>query len=63
MWTLQSGNLKIADFGLCSVYKYKGKQRELNGACGSLPYIAPEVSAAVSWPWLLTFVDSTFARF
>lgn len=38
------GNLKIADFGLCSVYKYKGKERELTGACGSLPYIAPEMN-------------------
>ncbi|KAN0060742.1 Chk1 protein kinase [Thecaphora frezii] len=38
------GNLKIADFGLCSVYKYKGKEREMHGACGSLPYIAPEMN-------------------
>lgn len=38
------GNLKIADFGLCSVYKFKGKERELTGACGSLPYIAPEMN-------------------
>lgn len=37
------GNLKIADFGLCSVYKYKGKERTLHGMCGSLPYIAPEM--------------------
>jgi serine/threonine-protein kinase Chk1 len=37
------GALKLADFGLCSVYRYKGKERELKGACGSLPYIAPEV--------------------
>ncbi|KDN50390.1 Pkinase-domain-containing protein [Tilletiaria anomala UBC 951] len=38
------GDLKIADFGLCSVYKYKGKERSLKGACGSLPYIAPEMN-------------------
>ncbi|KAI3624294.1 chk1 [Malassezia furfur] len=38
------GNLKIADFGLCSVYKYKGKERTLHGTCGSLPYIAPEMN-------------------
>ncbi|WFD44388.1 non-specific serine/threonine protein kinase [Malassezia psittaci] len=38
------GNLKIADFGLCSVYKYKGKERSLHGTCGSLPYIAPEMN-------------------
>ena len=38
------GDMKIADFGLCSVYKYKGKERSLKGACGSLPYIAPEMN-------------------
>lgn len=38
------GNLKIADFGLCSVYRYKGKERALHGTCGSLPYIAPEMN-------------------
>ncbi|WFD34795.1 non-specific serine/threonine protein kinase [Malassezia cuniculi] len=38
------GNLKIADFGLCSVYKYKGRERTLHGMCGSLPYIAPEMN-------------------
>ena len=38
------GNLKIADFGLCSVYKYKGRERTLHGTCGSLPYIAPEMN-------------------
>lgn len=39
------GDLKIADFGLCSVYRYKGKERVLKGACGSLPYVAPEMNA------------------
>ncbi|KAK0530660.1 Chk1 protein kinase [Tilletia horrida] len=38
------GNIKLADFGLCSVYKYKGKERQMHGACGSLPYIAPEMN-------------------
>ena len=40
------GVLKISDFGLCSVYKLKesGKTRLLSERCGSLPYIAPEVS-------------------
>ena len=37
------GNLKLSDFGLCSVFKYKGKERPLNDACGSPPYAAPEV--------------------
>lgn len=41
-----AGVLKISDFGLCSVYKLKesGKTRLLSERCGSLPYIAPEVS-------------------
>lgn len=43
------GNLKIADFGLCAVYKHKGREREMKGACGSLPYIAPEVSRSAQW--------------
>lgn len=38
-----SGNIKISDFGLCSVFKLNGKERSLSGRCGSLPYIAPEV--------------------
>ena len=45
-----AGVLKISDFGLCSVYKLKesGKTRLLSERCGSLPYIAPEVSASQS---------------
>lgn len=39
-----AGDLKIADFGLCSVYRFKGKERALKGACGSLPYVAPEMN-------------------
>jgi serine/threonine-protein kinase Chk1 len=39
-----NGNLKLSDFGLCAVYKYKGKKRLLSGRCGSMPYVAPEVS-------------------
>ena len=41
-----AGTLKISDFGLCSVYKLKetGKTRKLSERCGSLPYVAPEVS-------------------
>lgn len=38
-----NGNLKISDFGLCAVFKHKGKTRMLSGRCGSLPYVAPEV--------------------
>ncbi|TCD61931.1 Chk1 protein kinase [Steccherinum ochraceum] len=41
-----AGNLKITDFGLCSVYKLKdqNKTRRLAERCGSLPYVAPELS-------------------
>ena len=39
-----NGNLKISDFGLCAVFRHKGKTRLLSGRCGSLPYVAPEVS-------------------
>jgi serine/threonine-protein kinase Chk1 len=40
-----AGNLKISDFGLCSVYKLResGRTRLLTERCGSLPYVAPEV--------------------
>ena len=41
------GNLKISDFGLCSLFRYKGKERQLNDACGSPPYAAPEVSLSI----------------
>lgn len=33
-----SGDLKISDFGLASVFKYKGKSRLLTDRCGSPPY-------------------------
>ena len=39
------GNLKIADFGMATMFEYKG-QRKLSGTmCGSPPYVAPEVLA------------------
>ncbi|WWC73629.1 uncharacterized protein I206_107601 [Kwoniella pini CBS 10737] len=38
-----NGNLKISDFGLCAVFRHKGKTRLLSGRCGSLPYVAPEL--------------------
>ncbi|PSR97727.1 hypothetical protein PHLCEN_2v4269 [Hermanssonia centrifuga] len=42
-----AGVLKISDFGLSSVYKLKqtGKTRLLSERCGSLPYVAPELSS------------------
>lgn len=38
------GNLKISDFGLCSVFRLRDKERKLNDACGSPPYAAPELA-------------------
>ncbi|KAG8712943.1 Chk1 protein kinase [Ceratobasidium sp. 394] len=40
------GRLKISDFGLCSVFKYKDRTRMLSERCGSLPYVAPELSTS-----------------
>ena len=45
---LTPGNLKISDFGLASVFKYKGQSRLLRERCGSPPYAAPEVSLSLS---------------
>lgn len=40
-----SGNLKIADFGLATMFEYKGQKKLSATMCGSPPYIAPEVLA------------------
>lgn len=40
---LYIGNLKITDFGLSTMFKYKGKERKLERCCGTPPYVAPEV--------------------
>ena len=37
------GNLKIADFGLATLFEYNGKTKVSTTLCGSPPYIAPEV--------------------
>lgn len=37
------GNLKIADFGLATLFEYNGKMKVSTTLCGSPPYIAPEV--------------------
>ncbi|KAL8598034.1 hypothetical protein ACOMHN_062632 [Nucella lapillus] len=39
-------NLKIADFGLATVFRHQGKWRYLDRFCGSVPYLAPEVMAS-----------------
>jgi serine/threonine-protein kinase Chk1 len=38
-----SGNLKIADFGLATLFEYQGQTKLSSTMCGSPPYIAPEV--------------------
>lgn len=37
------GNLKIADFGLATLFEYKGEKKFCKTSCGSPPYTAPEV--------------------
>jgi serine/threonine protein kinase len=49
-----TGNIRISDFGLCAVWKHKGKTRLLSGRCGSLPYVAPEVIDVSFLPKLRT---------
>ncbi|KAH6669278.1 kinase-like domain-containing protein [Halenospora varia] len=38
-----TGNLKIADFGLATLFEYNGATKMSTTMCGSPPYIAPEV--------------------
>lgn len=38
-----TGDLKIADFGMATMFEYKGKRKTSATMCGSPPYIAPEV--------------------
>jgi len=35
--------LKISDFGLATVYRHEGRERQLDTCCGTVPYLAPEV--------------------
>ncbi len=37
------GDLKIADFGLATLFEYKGAKKLCTASCGSPPYTAPEV--------------------
>ncbi|KAH6853498.1 kinase-like domain-containing protein [Chaetomium sp. MPI-CAGE-AT-0009] len=39
----ESGNLKLADFGMATMFEYKGARKQSTTMCGSPPYIAPEV--------------------
>ncbi|CAN8100880.1 unnamed protein product [Discula destructiva] len=39
----EAGDLKIADFGMATLFQYKGQTKTSTTMCGSPPYIAPEV--------------------
>ncbi|MCJ1413053.1 Chk1 protein kinase [Ptychographa xylographoides] len=39
----KEGNLKIADFGLATLFSYQGARKNCKTSCGSPPYTAPEV--------------------
>ncbi|KAK7105675.1 hypothetical protein V1264_017024 [Littorina saxatilis] len=39
----ENDDLKIADFGLATIFRYQEKWRYLERLCGSAPYLAPEV--------------------
>lgn len=36
-------NIKISDFGMATLFRMKGRERQLTTKCGTLPYVAPEV--------------------
>ncbi|XP_055004539.1 serine/threonine-protein kinase Chk1 [Boleophthalmus pectinirostris] len=36
-------NLKLTDFGLATLFRFKGRERLLSRICGTLPYVAPEL--------------------
>ncbi|KAJ8937909.1 hypothetical protein NQ318_009861 [Aromia moschata] len=39
----QGDVLKISDFGMATLFRFKGKERLLDKKCGTKPYLAPEV--------------------
>ncbi|KAG6035818.1 hypothetical protein E4U41_005916 [Claviceps citrina] len=39
------GSLKLADFGMATMFEYKGQRKTSSTLCGSPPYIAPEILA------------------
>lgn len=41
-----NGNLKLADFGLASLFRYQGKTKKATSVVGSPPYMAPELVLA-----------------
>ena len=41
--------LKIADFGLATLFQYRGNERLLSSPCGTAPYVASEVLSSVEY--------------
>lgn len=41
----EDGSLKLADFGMATMFEYKGQRKLSSTLCGSPPYIAPEILA------------------
>ncbi|XP_071402392.1 serine/threonine-protein kinase Chk1 [Centroberyx affinis] len=39
----EKDNLKLSDFGLATMFRHKGRERQLSRLCGTLPYVAPEL--------------------
>lgn len=44
----ETGDLKIADFGMATLFQHKGQTKTSTTMCGSPPYIAPEVLRCAS---------------
>lgn len=42
----EDGSLKLADFGMATMFEYKGQRKQSSTLCGSPPYIAPEILAS-----------------
>ncbi|XP_042222860.1 serine/threonine-protein kinase grp-like [Homarus americanus] len=39
----ENDHLKITDFGMATLFRHQGKERDLDRQCGTKPYMAPEV--------------------
>ncbi len=44
------GDLKLADFGMATLFEYGGKRKVATTLCGSPPYVAPEVLSCSTQP-------------
>ncbi|KAJ2902458.1 Pkinase-domain-containing protein [Zalerion maritima] len=46
----EGGDLKIADFGMATMFAYQGQRKMSSTICGSPPYVAPEVLTCARAP-------------